>query len=52
MKYCTQTAVNKFILYCSFILFLIAFSITLIEKSFNHIFNAGLKVDMIYGLLV
>jgi len=51
-KYCTQTAVDKFILYFPFILLLMALFLVLIENVFIHIFKAGLKLDMIYGLLV
>ena len=51
-KYCTQTAVDEFILYFPFILLLMALFLVLIENSFIKIFKAGLKLDMIYGLLV
>ena len=51
-KYCTQTAVDEFILYFPFILLLMALLLVLIENSFIKIFRAGLKLDMVYGLLV
>ena len=43
---------DEFILYFPFILLLMALFLVLIESSFVRIFNAGLKLDMIYGLLV
>ena len=43
---------DEFILYFPFILLCMALFLVLIESSFVHIFKAGLKLDMIYGLLV
>ena len=51
-KYCTQTAVDVFILYFPYILFMMALAIVLIERVFIRIFKAGIKLDTFYNLLV
>ena len=51
-KYCTETAVDGFIKYFPYILFVVALVIVAIEKLFTKTFKAGKKLNAFYNLLV
>ena len=51
-KYCTETAVDGFIKYFPYILFVVAMVIVAIEKVFTKTFKAGKKLAAFYNLLV
>lgn len=51
-KYCTETAVNGFIKYFPYILFVVTMVIVAIEKVFTKTFKAGKKLAAFYNLLV
>ena len=51
-KYCTETAVDGFIKFFPYILFVVALVIVAIEKVFTKTFKAGKKLTAFYNLLV
>ena len=51
-KYCTETAVDGFIKYFPYILFVVALVIVAIEKVFTKTFKAGKKLTAFYNLLI
>ena len=51
-KYCTETAVDGFIKFFPYILFVVAMVIVAIEKVFTKTFKAGKKLTAFYNLLV